>query len=450
MIPPKYYQLVKKQFNTHQWNGLKIIAAVSGGADSMALCCFLLHLQVPFVIAHCNFQLRGAESDGDELHVQQWAQEHNVKCYTQRFDVAGQLARDGGNLQQICRDLRYNWFEQLRLKINYDRIAVAHHKDDVAETVLMNLLKGTGVAGLHGILAENNKIIRPLLAITREDILHVLSVLNVTWREDSSNAKDVYLRNKIRHQLMPMLESILPQAIDGIYQTSLKIQDVEQITKPVIHKLTSKLQEKRGKDVYISIALLKKQNGFATLLYELLKPFGIQSGQMSDVISLLDAHTAKSVLTPSYKIIKNRGFLIITENVTINTDFIEIDQLDKEKIKFADGQLLLERMAKMPDVMSNSEVEYINADVLKFPLILRRVKEGDYFYPIGMNNKKKKVSKLLKDLKMPIHEKEHVWVLTTEDKIISILGIRMDERFKISTTTKEVLRIEYKKEDAAL
>jgi tRNA(Ile)-lysidine synthase len=435
MIAPKYYQRIKKHIQNNGWEHLRIVAAVSGGADSMALCLALLHLQIPFVIAHCNFHLRGDESNGDEAHVTQWAKDNNILCYVKHFDIQTMLEEQGGNLQELCRDVRYEWFETLRKELKYDRIAIAHHKEDSVETVLMNLMKGTGIAGLHGILPEQGKIIRPLLPLSKKDLIEILNANDTTWREDSSNKKDVYLRNKIRHHLLPLMEEILPQAIDGIYQTSNKIQDIEAITQPIFEKKIQKLLEHRGKDIYISILKLRNTEGYKTILFEALKPFHITAQQMNDVLQLLDAHTAKQVITSTHKIIKNRAFLIITEIQASQTDLIVIENAVAQTIDFEDG--VLEITFNSNTKTEDSNHFNVNASKLTWPILLRKVKEGDYFYPKGMQMKKKKVSKLLKDEKIPIHEKSKIWVLESDKQIIGVLGMRMDERFVCKPTEQQ-------------
>lgn len=447
MIAAQYYYPLKKHLQTHHLTDKKMIAAVSGGADSMAMCYVLMHLQIDFVIAHCNFQLRGEESNGDEAYVKAWAQQHNIPCFVQHLDTKGILDTAGGNLQVLCRDLRYAWFETLRTQLKYDYIATAHHKDDIAETVIMNLMRGTGIAGLHGILPIQGKIVRPLLPIDRKDIVAILQAQNCQWREDSSNAKDNYLRNKIRHHLLPLMREIVPQAIDGIYATSTRMQDVEAIIQPNMQQANRKLIEQRGKDFYIGIRKLQLQPGYATLLFELLQPFGVTSAQMVDVLQLLEAHTGKYLATDEYRIIKNRNVLIITAQATVDSQHILIHQEDiTSNIVYPIGELSFATSKQLTE-QDNPNIIQLTADKLEWPMVLRPVKEGDYFYPFGMGMKKKKVSKLLKDIKMPIHEKEQVWVLESNQKVVWVLGLRMDERYKIKDSTSEILTITHTKKD---
>lgn len=439
MIPHALYDQLKRVFSTYHWQDKKIIATVSGGADSMALCYVLKHLDVQFVIAHCNFGLRGDESNADEQFVATWATAQQIPFYVQRFDTRNILANQGGNLQDICRQLRYEWFETLRAQLGYQYIATAHHKDDVAETVLMNLMRGTGIAGMHGILPVQQQIIRPLLSVEKSALEDILHANDCTWREDSSNKKDDYLRNRIRHHLIPLMNTILSQSVDGIYKTSQRLHDIENIAQQELSKTLSKLVEPRGNDRYISINKLYKQPGFATLLYEIISTFGFSSAQMPDILSLLDAQTGKMVMNDRYRIIKNRDFLIITDIMTVNSDCIVLDNVAGTDHSYANGTFrIAETDNDMAVTAQNAQQICTDAALLEWPLILRPYRTGDYFYPIGMGMKKKKVSKLLKDCKIPQHDKEKVWVLESNKKIVWVVGIRMDERFKVTATTRNI------------
>lgn len=432
MIPQEIYQSVHKQVKEHHWRGKKIIAAVSGGIDSMALCIVLQHLDIPFIIAHCNFQLRGEDSFGDEKHVVNWGKAHQIPVYVQRFDTPA-LLNKGGNLQALCRQLRYDWFETLRETLGYDFIATAHHQQDLVETVLMNLLKGTGIAGLHGIATQNGHIIRPLLSIQKASLQNILLSSNTEWREDSSNAKDDYVRNKIRHHVLPVLTSVQPQAVQNIYNTSKRIREAEQYMAYNMQKDIEKLTEARNKDIYIAIKKLIKIPGYESLLYTIAQNYGFSAAQTEDCLHLLNAHSGKFVSNTSYKMIKNRDFLIITPNDTAESTHILIDKLeDLQSIPYYTFCLHANWSTTPLANSSTSQDCFMRPDTLQFPLCLRPYKEGDYLYPFGMQMKKKKISKLLKDLKIPLHEKENVWVLQNgDDKIIWVIGIRTDQRFCI-------------------
>lgn len=436
MIPHAYYASLKRHFQQHKWLDKKIVATVSGGADSMALCYVLQTLEVEFVIAHCNFHLRGEDSNGDEAFVEAWAAEHKIPFYVKSFDTLA-IQQPGENLEDLCRRLRYEWFETLRMQLGYHLIMTAHHKYDSVETVLMNLMKGTGIAGLHGIAPEKGYIARPLLDLEKTDLIHIIEANEGTWREDYTNATDDFLRNKIRHHLLPLMNEIVPQATHNIHQTSKRIADIEQIYLPKLEQLKQQFIEQRGMDYYIPILKLQKQEGYKTILWEIVKAYGFSAAQLEDIVVLLDAHTGKFVASTEYRIIKNRDMLIITRNAAQSSEHILIQENDTAialphfTLHFSD--------TPTDDAQSIT----VAKNKLVYPLVLRPKKEGDYFYPNGMGMKKKKISKLLKDLKIPMHEKEQIWILQNGDeKVIWVLGLRMDERF-VAKEKDEVIYIAY-------
>lgn len=429
----------------NNWNNKKIVVAVSGGADSMVLAALLQNAGVTIVLAHCNFGLRGEESDGDEALVKQWATEQGIPVYTERFATRAILEAEGGNLQETARDLRYAWFEQLRLRLSFDFIATAHHQQDAAETMLINLLKGTGIAGLHGILPQQGRIIRPLLSITKEELLAYAAAEHIPWREDSSNKKDDYIRNQIRHHLLPLAESIVPGATGQLYKSSLHVQEAEQLYLESITRYRHKLIEQRGQDWYIPVLKLRHCSPLGTILLELLKPFGFTAAQLPDLLRLLSAETGKYINAAANRVIRNRNFLIVTplqqeasghilleeQGGAVNTSHFNLD--------FA-GKALDETLLQQILATADPNAAHLDYSKLEFPLILRPWKTGDYFYPLGMNNKKKKVSRFLIDQKVPLHEKANVWVLESNKKIAWVLGKRIDERFKIGAGTAHIFR----------
>lgn len=450
------FQSFTATLEQQEWRQAKVILAVSGGIDSMCMA----HLYTAakryfakspyglagfdFVIAHCNFGLRGQDSEQDAALVKEWATRNEIPYYQNTFDTPAIVAEDG-NVQIVARRLRYEWFEALRKELNFDYIATAHHQQDSVETLLMNFFKGTGIEGLHGILPEKGRIIRPLLTFSKADLTAYAKAEEVNWREDISNQKTDYLRNKVRLELLPAIESIFPNAVNSIYQNSLRFGEIEQLYKQSIGGYRKKLVEQRGKDLYIQLRKLVHCQPLATIVYELLKPFGLGPNQLHDALQLIDSDSGRYINFEQYRLLKDRNFFIITpieadhsENILIEDRIVHID---KEQFVFKS-----KRVNEMPKPAQIAASEaYIDAGSLTFPLLLRPWRMGDYLYPIGMGMKKKKIKKVLIDLKMPQHEKEQVWVLESNKKIVWICGIRSDERFKVSPATKDILHLHFQK-----
>lgn len=431
----KMKQRLNKLQSIKNLKGKKIIVAVSGGSDSMVLAAILKDIAGTIVIAHCNFGLRGKESNGDEKLVANWAAEHNIDCRVRHFNMPEILEEQGGNLQKVARNLRYQWFEALRLELQFDLIATAHHKQDSVETMLINFFKGTGIAGMHGILPEQGKITRPLLPFTKEELQQYALNNNIPWREDSSNKKEDYTRNAIRHQLFPVLEKLFPSVLNNLAGNTERFAEVEQLYREAVSKHTSKLMEKRQQEWYIPILKLKKLPAQKTLLWEMLQQFGFSAPQLTDIVGLLEAESGRFVASSSHRIIKSRDFLIITSLQYEESAFILIPDMEREML-FEQGTLsfssahLSEIGMETITKMSSNEI-CVEESCLHFPLILRPWKQGDYFYPLGTNAKKKKISKYLIEQKLPLHEKEKVWVLECDKKIVWVVGMRADDRFKI-------------------
>lgn len=439
-----------------EWRYAKVILAVSGGIDSICMAQLFAAAKhyfskspygpagFDFVIAHCNFQLRGQDSEKDAGLVKEWASLNDVPYYQNTFDTAGIVA-EAGNVQIVARRLRYEWFETLRKELNFDYIATAHHQQDSVETMLMNFFKGTGIEGLHGILPEKGRIIRPLLTFNKTELLAYAEQENISWREDISNQKTDYLRNKVRLDLLPAIENIFPNAVHLIYQNSLRFGEIEQLYKQSIQGYRKKLVEQRGKDLYIPLRKLIHCQPLATIVYELLKPFGLGPNQLKDALQLIDSDSGRYINFEQYRLLKDRNFFIITpieadhsENILVED---QVAHIQKEQFSFKS-----KRVTEMPKPAQIAASEaYIDASSLTFPLLLRPWRMGDYLYPIGMGMKKKKVKKLLIDLKIPQHEKEQVWVLESNKKIVWVCGIRSDERFKVNPATKDILHLHFQK-----
>jgi tRNA(Ile)-lysidine synthase len=434
------------ELKERRWLGKKIILAVSGGADSMVMAHLFHGSGCPVAIAHCNYGLRGGESEGDESLVESWAQQQGIPFYKKQFHLGKVLKQQGGNLQETAREQRYCWFEELRSALGFDFIAVAHHQQDSIETMLINFFKGTGISGMHGILPEYGRIIRPMLIFQKEDILDYAARNEVLWRLDSSNKKDDYLRNKVRNRLLPLVTEMFPNGLNSLAGNIQRFSEAEMLYRQSIEQYRKKLMEKRNEDWYIPVLKLRHCKPLNTILYELLKPFGFQPAQLPQLLHLLDAGSGKMVKSPTHRIIRDRDFLILTPLPSRESTFILIEKnpetekmecpvfiLEKRIITFRPG-------AWDQQAISRSVQEaFIDLNTLSFPLILRPWKQGDYFYPLGMGRKKKKVSRFLIDRKLSLPEKENVWVLESNKKIVWVVGMRLDERFKIRNSTAEAV-----------
>ncbi len=418
-----------------------VLLTVSGGADSMVLAYLFLKNEFKFAIAHCNFQLRGEEADKDENLIKEWCKVNNIQFHTIRFDTKQKVEEWKKGTQETARILRYEWFEQLRTLHNYAGIVTAHHANDNVETMLINLFKGTGISGMHGILPVNGYLIRPLLNISKEVILEFAKENNVPYRNDESNFNDDYLRNAVRLNLIPQIKKYFPNIIDNVNESIVRFKETEILFNIAIEEQRKELLEKRGEDYYISILKLKKREALNTIFYEFLKPFGFSSLQIPHVLQLLNAETGRFVASNSHRILRNRNFLIIAALPTVSaTDFILIDAVPCS-INIGTMALTFSIVDKKSDIIYDPRYAYIDVNEIEFPLILRRKQTGDYFYPIGLGMKKKKISRFLIDQKVPLHEKENIWILECNKKIVWVAGYRLDERFKVKNNAEKLLLI---------
>jgi tRNA(Ile)-lysidine synthase len=416
----------------------RILMAVSGGIDSMVMA-YLFHLlNYKTGIAHCNFSLRGEESDKDEEVVRQFASGNGIPFYSIRFDTKAYASQNKLSIQMAARELRYQWFEQIRNQNSYDSIAVAHNLNDNIETMLINLTRGTGIAGMTGMRVSANRIIRPLLFATREKIASFQSQHNIVFREDRSNADTKYVRNKIRHLIIPVLKEINPSVETTLNNTAERFMGFYEIVSDYIARLKNEVTIE--KDHYVSFLLdkLKPFEKNKAILFELFKPYGITDSLLSDLASIIEGETGGIVITPTHRIIKNRNELIVSEDKNKTEGFFEISNIADFKqfqyITSADVRTISKEF-KIP---SDSKIACIDLQMIRYPLLIRKWKEGDYFYPLGMNQKKK-LSDYFIDKKFSILDKENIFILESDGKIVWIIGERIDDRFKVTGATKEIL-----------
>ncbi|MDX2002159.1 MAG: tRNA lysidine(34) synthetase TilS [Chitinophagales bacterium] len=426
-------QLVRK--------GNKVLLAVSGGLDSMAMVHLFQQADFKFAIAHCNFQLRGEAADMDEQFVKETAELLKVPFYSIRFDTEAYAMQHGLSIQMAARELRYGWLESVRKSNRYNSLATAHHKNDNVETLLLNLAKGTGVKGLHGILPKNGKLIRPLLCFSKKQLNEWATTQNISYREDASNSENKYQRNKVRLDVLPLLKEINPEVIETVAASIERFKEMEGIYQVGLQVLIKKLVDNRKGDLYIPIALLEQYAFKSTLLFEIVRNYGFNENQVAAMLLAAEHTETRQFFSATHRVIKDRRFYIISPVRQQQINQVVVDNIKKRSK--ADGFQLKYHLksAKKVFVNPNPDYAFIDYGLLEFPLVLRRWKQGDYFYPQGMNRKKKKLSKFLMDLKLSLIEKEKVWVLVSGEKVVWVVGYRLDERFAIATDTKHVLEI---------
>lgn len=429
----------------------KLLLAVSGGVDSVVLCELCFQANIPFAIAHCNFQLREEESERDEQFVTVLAKKYDIILFVKRFDTEKYATENKLSIQVAARELRYNWFNQLIVSEEFTgnnknkisgKILTAHHADDNIETLLMNFFKGTGINGLKGILPKQGNLIRPLLFTNKEALLQFAESNGLSFVEDSSNSSDKYTRNYFRNQLIPMVQSVFPKVAENLKDNLQRFREIEQLYTESISQYKKKLLVQKGKEWHIPVLKLKKVQPLATIVYEIIHEFNFTAHQTDAVIGLLDSESGKYIKSSTHRILKNRNWLIINLNELSIEQNILIEGIEgiEEKVSFKDGNISI-NLSNILSINNSLSIAKLDFAHIKFPLLLRRWKQGDYFYPLGMQ-KKKKVSRFLIDQKLSLAQKEKIWVIEMNKKIVWVVGMRIDDRFKITGSTKEVLQIE--------
>jgi tRNA(Ile)-lysidine synthase len=442
-----------------------LLLAVSGGIDSVVLCELCKQSGYAFIIAHCNFKLRGTESERDAAFVQQLAQHYNVPFLIKEFDTEAYAEKNKLSIQEAARELRYGWFaELLEPEVRGRRpevgstgpedltrhsplatcLLTAHHLDDNIETMLMHFFRGTGVHGLRGMLPKQGHIVRPLLFARKQELKQFAAEHNLSWVEDSSNALDKYSRNYFRHQLIPLVQKIYPEAENNLAGNLRRFADMEQLYEQAVEQHKKKLLEQKGQEVHIPVLKLKKAQPLHSIVYEIIKDFGFSPAQAEEVLKLLDSESGRYVQSATHRIIKNRRWLIIAPAQSEQAQTLAIDE-EENRVVFENGELVFDQLKnKNIPLVNDAAIALIDHAELQFPLLLRKWKKGDYFYPLGLK-KKKKLARFFIDQKLSLTDKEKVWVLESNKKIVWVVGLRIDDRFKITEATKQVLKIQLNK-----
>jgi tRNA(Ile)-lysidine synthase len=430
-----------------------------------------------FVMLHCNFQLREKESERDELFVIEMGKAYRKEVRSVRFDTANYAKEHNISIQVAARNLRYDWFRSVRQemighktgqlnpqtdlfekvlekpiitdnenKVNLKTpdcyILTAHHADDNIETVAMNFFRGTGLYGLTGMQEVNDKIFRPLLAFRKVEILGYARDNELSFVEDSSNANSYYTRNYFRNDLLPAVQKVFPQAEENILHNIERLNEISAVYDEAIMKIKSRLIVRKGKEENIPILKLKKEVTFKTILWEVIKEKSFSAAQTDEVIRLMNAENSSYIDSQTHRIIKNRRWLIISPLETVAVNQLIIINEQDTKVSFAGGELIFHHNIDKEkfSITSDKNEAAIDAALLGYPLFLRRWQKGDYFYPLGMQ-KKKKVSRFLIDQKLSLPAKENTWVLESNKKIVWIINQRIDDRFKVNGKTQKICKV---------
>ena len=440
----------------------KLIIAVSGGVDSVVLCELCKQAGYDFSIAHCNFQLRGGESDRDEKFVKDLGQQYKVEVKVKKFETEKYAEENRMSIQETARELRYKWFAELvegeSSKVNKKdpnnilhssltvHLLTAHHADDNIETVLMNFFRGTGLRGLTGIPVTGgfnfrNNVCRPLLPFSKMELIDFARENTLAYVEDSSNLSSKYTRNFFRNEIIPAIAKAYPEVKTNLFHNIERFKEIEKLYKIAVGDIKKKLVKQKGNEWHIPIKQFMGYDNHA-LIYEVIHVFGFGEKQIDEVIRLAESGSGKYVDSPGsgYRIIKHRHWFIISPVNPAGSATIIIDEKDRQ-ITFEQGSLQFEQTANRQPA-TNNHIGCLDAKNISYPLILRKWKPGDYFYPLGMK-KKKKLSRFFIDQKLSKTEKENTWVIEMNKKIIWVVGKRIDDRFKVTDKTTSLLKISY-------
>lgn len=420
--------------------GDRLSLAVSGGLDSVVLCELCKRAGYSFLIAHCNFQLRGEESQRDEDFVRKLARQFDVDFEHCRFDTEQFANEHKLSIQVAARELRYTWFKELIAEKKADWILTAHHADDNIETVLMNFFKGTGISGLRGIPEKNDRIVRPLLGFRKSELLDFAKSTGLNWVEDSSNASDKYNRNYFRNQLIPLISQLYPKAEENILSNIHRLSEVEMIYHQAINQYKKALLEQRGNEYFIPVLKLAKQTPLNSIVFELVRDFGFSPAQSKEIIRLFDSDSGKFVQSATHRIVRHRKWLVVTPLILSENSIFVIEDGDQVVDAGHFSLSVATNKTEYEKLKSSTEIAQIDLQAIRFPLILRKSKPGDYFYPLGMK-KKKKLSRFCIDQKLSKSDKDNVWVIESDKRIAWVVGHRIDDRFKLSPQSQSTLLI---------
>jgi tRNA(Ile)-lysidine synthase len=420
----------------------RILLAVSGGIDSVVMADLFFKAGYSFAIAHANFQLRGEESIRDENFVRKLANLYKVELFTELFNTQRYASSHKVSIQVAARELRYRWFNELLISHGYHFIATAHHLDDQVETFLINISRGTGIAGLHGIPVKQGNIIRPMMFTGRKEIQAYATENHLEFVEDSSNKSIKYTRNRIRHKVIPELEKINPSFRERLNETIRNIQEAEIIFKKAIADTANSIIEMKGEAFSIRIKDFYALEPSRTYAFELLEPYGFSLANVNDIINLRDSIPGKEVVSPTHRLVRDRDVLLIVPKHSFDQENdYKIDWIDIQNTISIPVRLSFEILHTLPDsLIVPSNTALLDLEKLVFPLKIRKWRRGDVFIPFGMTGPKK-LSDFFIDMKFSKIDKENQWLLCCGDEIVWVIGQRIDNRFKIDKNSKRILKI---------
>lgn len=438
----KFIRFISQE-NLHEMND-RILLGVSGGIDSMVMADLYLKAGIQIGIAHCNFKLREKESDKDEQFIEKYAEDQKTPFFSVQFETEKYAKAQHLSIQMAARDLRMNWFSEILLREGYDAVATAHHLDDQVETFFINLLRGTGISGLRGIKPKSGNLIHPILFAARNEITDYAFTNGISYREDSSNLESNYIRNKIRHSIIPELEQIKPGFSHILTKNMDHLRSAEHILQIHWDKTWDSISKKENSLVKIDLKKLRKLQEIPSYLFEFLKPYGFNSSDATRITDSLDSQPGKQFFSKTYRIILDREYLLL-EKLPVNEDEKphEFVLYENEENSNPVG-LNFRKYNKEPGFTPSSDphIAQLDAAIIEFPLTLRKWKRGDRFHPLGMNGNKL-VSDFFIDKKFSQIKKEKAWILLSGSQIIWIIGVRIDNRYKISSSTKQVMEFRF-------
>ena len=431
---------VDKYIKKHQLlnHSERIIVGLSGGADSVALLHLLIKLNYDCIGAHCNFHLRGEESDRDEAFVTRIAAEWNIPLFKIDFNTTQIASERKISIEMAARDLRYEWFEKIRIQEQSQAICVAHHQDDNVETMLINLIRGTGIRGLSGMRLKNNYVVRPFLELSQKEILDYIKEEGLSYVTDSTNMETDIVRNKIRLEVLPLLESINPSVKDSLVYTMENLDSAKTVYEKAIE--TQKSQVFNPQTGVINIDCLKSCYSPEAMLYEILRDYHFNREVIRKIWQAIDTQSGKEFYSPTHRLVKDRDNFLLLPLLEHDTNEYTLSESTEELIDPLPMQIKRKSIDSFQMIYSGN-IACLDADQLQFPLKLRRWKEGDRFMPFGMNNFQK-LSDFFNNNKFSKPQKETTWLLTSGTDIVWLIGYRIDNRYKITEQTKNVIILE--------